>query len=250
LAVFDKVFANPLWPADAVDVKAQALGMWRFWISCRYYAAHRWNDARRNLSEALDLRPHLLAEPAELVKLFSDDALSPRVGDPFAFLTSVLDHLPPEAEGLQQYRPQLLSRVYVGLALRNYGLGNLAEARDQLAQATVLNPAMLEQLEGFAELLYTCAMCLPVSTPLSYVDMVLQNLPPEAQRLGRVRARVLGDVNVGCAFEDYSAGRRLPTVRRILAALRYRPSWLRNRGVVSIFLRSLLGLAARQHSPS
>jgi glycosyltransferase involved in cell wall biosynthesis len=250
LAVFDKVFANSQLPADAVDVKAQALSMWHFWISCRYYAAHRWDDAQRNLSEALALCPHLLAEPADLVKLFSDDALSPRAGDPFAFLTGVLDHLPPEAEGLQQYRPQLLSRVYVGLALRNYGLGNIAEARDQLAQAVVLNPAMLEQLEEFAESLYTFAMRLPVSAPLSYVDTVLQNLPPEAQRLGLVRARVLSDVNVGCAFEDYSAGRRLPTVRRVLAALRYRPTWLRNRGVVSIFLRSLLGLAVRQHSPS
>jgi len=250
LAVFDKVFANSQLPADVVDVKARALSMWRFWIGCRYYATHRWDDAQRNLSEALALCPHLLAEPADLVKLFSDDALSLRVGDPFEFVANVLDHLPPCAGGLQHYRSQLLSRIYVGLALRSYGLGNIPEARGQLVRAVTLDPAMLEQREGFAESLYTFAMRLPVSAPLSYVDEVLQNLPPEAQRLGRIRARVLSDVNVGCAFEDYSAGRRLPTVRRVLAALRYRPTWLRNRGVISIFLRSLLGWAVRQHSPS
>jgi glycosyltransferase involved in cell wall biosynthesis len=244
-AIFDKVFANPQLPADAVALKEQAHGIWRFWISCRYYAARRWDDARRNLSEALALCPDL--QPADLLKLLSDDALSPRVGDPFEFIGNVLDHLPPCAVGLQRYRSQLLRSIYVGLALRNY-VGNIPEAKHQLAKAVVLDPTMLEQMDGFAESLCISALRLPVSAPLLYVDTVLQNLPPEAKRLGGVRARVLSDVNVGCAFEDYSIGRRLKTLRRVLTALRYRPSWLRNRGVVSIFLRSLLGLMKRERS--
>lgn len=247
-AILDKVFANPQLPANAVAVKEQAYGIWRFWIGCRYYAAGRWDDARRNLSQALALRPDLLARPSELIRLLADDALSPRVADPFTFVAAVLDHLPPEADCLRQHCSQLLSRIYVGLALRNYSLGNLAEARGQTIQAVALDPAMLEQTGEFAHSLSTAAIHLPVSSPSLYVDTVLKNLPPEAQRLARVRARVLSEVDIGCAFEDYSAGRWLPTIHRILAALRYRPAWLRNRGVAAILLRSLLGVAMRQHS--
>ena len=243
--VFDKVFANPQLPADAVAVKEHARGRWRFWISCRYYAAGRWDDGRRNLSQALALCPDLLAKPTHLLKLLSADALTPRVSDPFEFITNLLDHLPSCALGLQQYRSQILSRIYVGLALRNYGTGSIPTAQSQLAQALALDPAMLEQMDGFAESLYTFAKHLPISAPLLYVDTVLQNLPPGAQRLGRVRGRVLSSVSIGCAFQDYFTGHRLRTARRVLAALRHRPSWLKNRGVVSIFLRSLLGLRAR-----
>jgi hypothetical protein len=82
-------------------------------------------------------------------------------------------------------------------------------------------------------------MCLPVSDPLVYVETVLQNLPASVRPLARVRTRVLSDVSVGCAFQDYFAGRHRLVVRRVLTALRHSPSWLGNRGVVSILLRSL-----------
>jgi glycosyltransferase involved in cell wall biosynthesis len=239
--VFDKVFADPQLPADAIAVKDHAHSRWRFWISCRYYSAGRWDDAQRNLSQALVLQPDLLANPVDLVKLFSADALNPRVRDPFEFITNLLNHLPPCAVGLEQYRSQIFSRIYVGLALWNYGVDNILAAKRQLVRAVALDPAILEQMDEFAESLYAFAMHLPISAPLLYVDTVLQNLPPEAQRLARVRGRVLSDVNIGCAFQDYFAGRRLQTVHQVLTALRHRPTWLKNRGVVSMLLKSIFG---------
>jgi hypothetical protein len=159
----------------------------------------------------------------------------------------VLDHLPPAADAIRPYRAYLISRIYVGLALRNYGGGKIAEAKHQFADAIALYPAMLRQPEDFARTVCDFAMRLPV-TPHKYVATVLQNLPPEAQRLERVRSRVLSDVNIGRAFEDYHAGRQGLAARRILSALRYRPSWLRNRGVVSVLVRSLPQLLAREQA--
>lgn len=247
-AVLDKMFADPQLPADVLAVKEQAYGIQRFGISCKYYGAGLWDEAQRNLTEALALRPQLLEHPEDLLHLLCNSALSPRVSDPVKFVVGVFEHLPPGADGLRQYRSQLLGQVYGGLALRNYGTGKIAEAKGQLAEAIALDPAMLEQREDFAKLLGHYALRLPVHAPLLYVDTVLQNLPAGAQRLARVRPRVLSDVNIGYAFQDYFAGRRLLVVWRVLTALRYRPSWLRNRGVVSIFLKSLLGLLTRGHS--
>jgi glycosyltransferase involved in cell wall biosynthesis len=246
-AVLEKVFSNSHLPADVTALKEQAYGNIRFWIGCRYYDAGQWDDGRRNLTTALAFRPHLLGQPEELLRLICSHALSPRVDAPLQFITGVLDHLPACADGLQRYRSRLLSQVYAGLAMRDYGLGDIVGAKRQFAEAIALDPTICQQTKDFARLLRHYALHLPISAPTLYVDTVLQNLPAETQRLRCVRARVLSDVYVGCASQDYSVGRRRLAVRRILIALRYRPTWIRSRSVISILLRSLLGLMTREH---
>jgi glycosyltransferase involved in cell wall biosynthesis len=246
LDVLDKMFANPQLPADVMAVKEQAYSNLRLYTSYRYYAAGRWEDAQRNLTEALALRPQLLEHPEDLAQFLYNGALDPRVADPVKFITDMFDHLPPEADVLRPYRSQLLSQVYTRLALQNYGLRNITEARQQLAEAIALDPTILEQPEAFADSVCHYAMRLPVDSPVLYADAVLQNLPAGAQRLARVRSHVLSEVSIDCAFQDYFAGRRWLVVRQVLTALRYRPSWLRDRGVVSIFLKSLLVLPAKE----
>jgi glycosyltransferase involved in cell wall biosynthesis len=244
--VLDKVFANPRLPADVLAVKAQAYGNTHLWISWSYYVSGRWNDGQRNLAKALTLLPHLLEHPQELLESLIGHALSVRVSDPAKFVSDVLDHLPPCAASLRQYRARLLANVHVGLALRDYAFGDLEQAKHEIAEAIALNPALLEHTDEFAGLLRHYAVKLPVRAPSLYVETVLQNLPSGAQRLANVRSRVLSDVLVAHAFEDYHAGHRRNAVPKILRALCYRPSVLRNRGVVSISVRSLPALLSRK----
>jgi glycosyltransferase involved in cell wall biosynthesis len=243
--ILDRVFSDPQLPADVVAVKEQAYGAWRFWISCRYYATGRWDDARRNLEGALALRPQLLNHLVDLVQPLCDEALSLRVTDPLQFVADVLDHLPVGAYDLRRCRSHLLGRVYVGLALRNYGVGNIADAKRELAEAVALDPTILKRTKDFADSLCHHAMCLLVEAPLTYVETVLQNLPAGAQQLERARASALSGVNVACAFQDYFTGHQGRAARRILSALRRRPSWLKNRGVVSVLVKSLPKLLTR-----
>jgi glycosyltransferase involved in cell wall biosynthesis len=248
VAIFDKVFARPAsLPADVVAVKNQAYGIWRLWIGCRYYAAGRWDDARRNLSESFILHPQLLEDQAEFNQILCNEALDIRVDDPFRFINGVLEHLPPAAEAIRPYRLYLLSRVHTGLALHNYSRGNMAAAKRQLVNAIALYPTMLDQPEEFARTLCAFAMRLP-ALPHLYVATVFRNLPAEAQPLQRAQSRVLSDVNIGCAFEDYFAGNHRLAVHRILSALRYHPSWLRNKGVVSVLVKSLPKLLTREQT--
>ena len=237
--ILGRLFANPGLPHDVFAAKERAYGEWHLWISCRYYASGCWDDARRNLQEALTLRPQLLKRPSDFLHLLCCEASSPYVSDPFQFVTDVFDHLPDVAHGLNRYRSHMMGKMGVWLALRHYGRGDMAAARRELTRAIALDPVLLEQTQDFAYSLFHHAMCLPVSDPLVYVETVLQNLPASARPLARVRTRVLSDVSVGWAFQDYFAGRHRSVVRRVLTALRHSPSWLGNRGVVSILLRSL-----------
>ena len=239
LAVLHKVYANPYCPVDALAVKAQAYGSWLFWISCRYHAARRWDDAQRNLAKTLDVYPEILENRAEFLDTLCSEAFDVRVDDPFSFIDGFLDHLPPTARpAIQPWRSCLISRVHAGLALRNYARDEIAAARTQLAAAVAAYPPMLEREDDFARMLSTYAMSLP-GAPRPYVAKVFHSLPPEARRLRHWRSRVLSDVNIGCAFEDYFADRRRLAARRILSALCQRPSWIRNRGVVSVLMKSL-----------
>lgn len=247
LAILERVFSDPHLPPEVTALKEQAYGRNRSWLSCRYYAAAQWEDAQRNLSEALALRPELLADPHALTKLFAKDAMSVRVADPLVFVSSVLDHLPQCADHVRQYRTQLLSQVYFRLAMRSYGAGDINCARNRLSKAIVLDPAKFERAENFARELCYCAIHLPVSAPTHYVDTVLKNLPAEAHHLSRVRGWVLGEMNVKLAYQHYRAGQRGAAARRILTALHHRPSLIGNRSAISILLESLLGWKTEGH---
>jgi hypothetical protein len=240
-AIFDQVFTHPKLPAELSAGKAQISSSLRLWIACLYYARACWEDAQRNLSQALELYPRILDDQERFLDKLSDAALSGCVDDPFQFIDGMLDHLPPAAGALTSHRRCLIGRVYVRLALASYGCGRIVKAQRQLADAISLYPAGLQRPENFVRAVANAAMAQP-GDPHRYIDTVFQNLPPEASQLESTRARVESDVNIGCAFEDYFGGRQGLAARRILSALCTRPAWLANRGVISVLLRSLPGL--------
>jgi hypothetical protein len=51
---------------------------------------------------------------------------------------------------------------------------------------------------------------------------------------------------VACAFEHYYAGRWQLVIPQVLSACRHHPSWLKDKGVVSIFIKSLSALLSRR----
>jgi tetratricopeptide (TPR) repeat protein len=245
LGILESVFSDPHVPPEVMALKEQTYGRIRLWLSCRYYAAAQWDDAQRNLCEALALRPDLLADPCALAELFAKDARSARVADPLEFAGNVLEHLPACAQGVQGYRAPFLGQIYFMLAMRAYRTNDIDCARKQLSQAIALAPFKFEQVESFARGLCYCAVHLPVSSPTHYVDVVLQNLPVKARHMSCVRERVLGELNVKLAYQDYVSGRWGPAIHRILMALRHRPSLIGNRRAISILVRSLLGPTAK-----
>jgi glycosyltransferase involved in cell wall biosynthesis len=333
IATVDKVFADPQLPIDIIAIKDQTYGNNYIELSCRYYAFGHWHDAQRCLTAALTLKPSLLEQPDELLKLLYYGALDVRTVDPIQFGHDVFDHLPAGIETLGLYRaefiakvcagvalrnygfghldrgkkqlaetlnlqPQwleqpenllslvrdaalgpyideaveflaqifdnlpaaaaslrpsysrLLSQVYIGLAIRSYGDGKITEAKRQLAQVAALNPKLTGQTEEFKRLLSNYAMDFALSTPIHFIETVFQNLPANAQPLARIRSQVLSEVNIACAFEDYAAGRRRSVIRRILTGLFHQPLGLGNRGVVSIFLKSLPSLLTKTATPN
>jgi glycosyltransferase involved in cell wall biosynthesis len=246
MSILERVFSNPRLSAEVLAMKTQAYFNQRFWLSCRYYTIGEWEDAQRNLTEAISLRPELLERTLDFLHLLCTNALDPRVDDPVKFVNNVFDHLPLAVdEVIRPHHSYLLSWVYAGLAMRNYAYGRIADAKRQFAQAIALDRTIVERTDDFARALCDYALRLPV-TPHLYIDTVLQNLPAEGQQLAQLRSRVVSEISIASAFQDYSTGNQHLVPQKVLAALRYRPSWLANKGVVSIFVKSLPRLMKRR----
>jgi glycosyltransferase involved in cell wall biosynthesis len=245
-ALLDKVFSSPQLPPDLFTMHTQSYQAAHLWIGCRYYATGLWKDGQRSLAKATTLNPHLIQEPERLLRLLRNEALHPRVDDALRFLATVFDHLPRQAENLTQYRPQLEGEAMAALSLRAYASGNIAEAKRLFSAAIQLYPAILEQAQGFCQSVCHQAVTPPVKAPLRYIDTVFRNLPAGAERLSRLRSRALGEVSVGCAFREYATGTYDLAIRNVIRAFGHDPSYLANRGVASMFLRSLFGWLARE----
>lgn len=245
MSILERVFADPRLPDEARRMKPFAYFNQRFWLSCRYYTVGKWEDAQRNMLEAILWKPSVMEHPSELLHLICINVLDPRVADPVQYMNDVFDHLPSEVEAaIGMHRDYLLSWVYAGLSMRNYARGNVAEARRQFEQAIALDHTIIERKDDFARALCDYALRLPVA-PRAYIDTVLDNLPHEARALAQLRRQVISEVTIASAFRDYQTGRRRLVPKKVFDAVRYRPQLLSNRGVLAIFVKSLPQLMAR-----
>ncbi len=248
LAILTKLFAHPQLPAEIAAAKNHIYAVRRLWLSGRYYAAGQWAEGQRNLQEAFTLQPHWQTDPHEWLDSLLNQAFSYRVADPLSFVHDIFTHLPPEIASLhdwQAHQTQLLSRIHSRLALNAYQHDHFSSAQEHLTVAIQLNPDLLHEPERLAEAVGHTAMHLPLASPLVYVDKVLAHLPPVAQELTRMRRWIYSYVNIAQAFEAHALGHRNLTLRYVGKAVYNRPAWLKNRGVVAIFLKSLVGFSAQ-----
>ncbi len=250
LAILDKLFAHPQLPQEIAAAKNHIYAVRRLWISGRYYAAGQWADGQRNLQEALTLQPQWCADPTAWLDSLFNQAFSYRVADPIRFIHDTFAHLPPEMAAAQdwpRHQNHLLSRVYNRLALDAYHQDDFAAAQEHLSTAIRLNPALLVEPERFAAGVGHTAMHLPLDDPRIYAAKVLGHLPPGVQQLTRMKRWIYSYIHVASAFEAYALNQRGITLRHVVQASYNRPAWLKNRGVLAIFLKALLGRPAGPH---
>lgn len=242
--ILDAVFTHWDVSSEITKEKNQIYAGWHFWISCRYYLGGFWEDGQRSLRAVIRLHPELINNPNELVKRFYWDATSPRVRvqDPIRFIENVFDHLPAEAAPLRAHRDRLLGQLALTLALFDCGAGRLEQARERFGMAIAMRPDLVQQSQLFMDAVYECAQKMDIDAPLDYLDTVFQSLPADAAGLVRLRSSLLGEMTAAKAFRAFQTGHRADVPPQVLRALWLRPSLLRNKGVLSIFMKSLPSL--------
>jgi glycosyltransferase involved in cell wall biosynthesis len=248
IPLLDRVFSDHRLPPDVHTKRDEAYHNYLFWLSGCYYATRQWDNANRNLLAALALRPELLQNADELVSLFCERALDIRESNPIGYITAVFEHLPPDiAETLKPMRQCAFGWVYLALAMRSFAQEDIAEAKALFSEAISRDPAIAQKEDELAKLIITNALRLPL-VPKTYIDTVLQNIPLERQVIVRLRRHILSEVTIGSAFRDFANGHRQHVPKQVLMSVRYRPSFLLNRGILAILAKSIQYVLKRDGS--
>lgn len=156
-----------------------------------------------------------------LTKFFSDDSLSEEIKALEARSFSILHYL---------------------TALRYYRSAKVELAKEHVLKAILTYPPLALNREWLSELIINDAMDPRTEAPQEFIRLVFDNLPEEARGLRSVLPLVEGKYNAAVAFIEYHKHRPGQVCKHIIPAVLGYPAILRNRGFISISLRSLFKL--------
>ncbi len=151
---------------------------------------------------------------------------------------------------LRSVAPRAKAWVSLIAAGRCYAAGCDEMARAELVRALTLDPNLAadDGLEVLTQLLAQSDDCATVSVPLEYRQRLLKNLPAQIGQHRITRRRALARDAMRKIFQEHRDGDRDVVRRELSRALRLDPTWIFNRGVLSIALRVLIGYERRQQS--
>lgn len=160
-------------------------------------------------------------------------------------LVAILDKFfaqPNLTPSIAAKKDKVYAHAFLKAARFGYACGEVDMAKRNLERAIERDPSLLAEngRTAFKSILEMTSSHW-VEDPVAYVTTVFDNLPQSAERLSRRRDEAIA-LGAMTTFFDAHKKSNWRAVRRAFAqAVTHDPSCLRNRGVISIWLESVLG---------
>jgi glycosyltransferase involved in cell wall biosynthesis len=142
--------------------------------------------------------------------------------------------LPDEIRALEG---EAYSILHYETAARYYRAGQIELGQDQIRKAILRRPEMDSQ--WLLEWIAGSALDPRTSDPGRFINLLFDNLPPEATNLRTLRRRAHGRCHTSATFKAYQSHQFKQVRRHILPALIGDPATIRNRGFMRIAAESL-----------
>jgi glycosyltransferase involved in cell wall biosynthesis len=214
--------------------------------ACREYGANQVDDARQSLAKAIDLKPVLLTGTRpRLADILVAWAADPVTGEPTAFMQNVLTHLPNSAMPLLAMKQRLLYSAAIHAMVDAIEVENQALAREYAARAVVAGNSLSEDSDLLVELLVDRVRGLEMNRQQICITDFFASLPPNTVGTAFMQRKALGRLFMARSFACLDRGMRREARRWASQGVCHDPSWLRNRGVLSILVKP-----ARSPKPS
>lgn len=240
LAAQQRVFADPRCPANVVALRNRAFkNTYRMWA---YYAFVQDETALGQdfLRKAVRLVPSIVKGiPCELVKFFLICSVDDQSQNHALILKRIFAQLPPEIADLSNQYDWAVARGYLIKGVRAMIWDCSEDGRRHLEQAEKLHSPIDESfISQVTRYLIDCAMEFGEESAREKMYAVA----PYLEKIGgRASVRqLLGRYAVSWAFQKYHVGEYAQVPRNIVPAVMNDPKYLTNRGVLSIFVRSIL----------
>ena len=240
--VLGRFYSRPDLPPEIAALKPQSYSVLHITTCLRSYGHGGWQEGQRYFREWLALQPIAEDFMPNLLKHIRIELWNSRANNPETLVDALFTHLPTGAERLRPFEGQLRRDAAWRAALMSYALDDAATARENLARKIEADPSLAQHPDQFREALIQVAMATS-DAPAEFAKHVRKHLPQNAQALTGVVADALGSLDITRAFEDYAAQRWSRVPRHVLSAMRHKPDVMRNKGVWTIFARSVLASA-------
>lgn len=232
------VFADPRCPEEVRALGRMAIKHHLMVVVSLALIQNETELAHEYVRSLVELDPSVTeGDPCELTEFLLSECVADESEDHETLLARVFAQLPPELEWLSSQYDWAIGRGWLWKGIRAVLWGRESDGRAYFARATAHGASVddsLMQLATYHLLGYETEFGTDA------VMQALSRLRPYINRVTRRGGDLLeGSYLVNRAFERYRASeyRRVPGI--VLRALRNDPSYLMNRGVVSIFLRSM-----------
>lgn len=141
------------------------------------------------------------------------------------------------------------SNAFLRSAIQAYRTEEFGEASSALAQAIQLDPRLAANRGDLLAQRFSALADSPkAKDKLDFLARIYDNLPAELDELAQDRNIHLARAAVELGFDRYQKNDPDGAAANLKAAVRYKPSWLANRGVLSILLKTSL-LKRHQSKP-
>jgi hypothetical protein len=155
---------------------------------------------------------------------------------------------PELPEAWQSLKMQAFSQAHLRAAAHGYLAGDIVKAKSNLTQAIDYDNTLLtDQAQPILNRIASWTDLPKTDAPVEFMERVFFNLPEELLSLIDPRTE-LGKVAVRLAFSSYQMGEPQITKVAVRRAIRSQPKWIFNRGLVSIFFRSVFSSPIKSSS--
>jgi hypothetical protein len=132
------------------------------------------------------------------------------------------------------------ARYYLEAAVLAWGVGDQALAGDSLARGLAVAPNLLATDEPLLGILSDAAFGQPAAEAAAGCQALFGNLLPATRQLAHLKSRFISRLHMQAVYRQMRAGRVARPSEHLLPSIRHDPSWLLNRGVLAILIRSSL----------
>lgn len=226
-------------PQEVRDLKDIAFSniflMWAYVA----YLQEEYETGRELLSEAVRLNPALLeGTPPPLVNELIVDSVDDEGESLEAVLQRMFENLPEELSGFKKYHPWAVTRGYLMQGVRALMWDRLEEAEGYFSRVSFIDRQMDE---AFAHWLNSHLLAYHSEYGKKAALRLLKRIVSSFEALGMPDAhrKLRGAFFAAKAFEKYQLQTYDEVRSNVVRAVMDDPSYLTNRGVVSMFLHSM-----------
>lgn len=236
------ILADPRCPQEIRAIGRMAIKHHLMVIVSLALIQNETEHAHKYTRELAALDPSVLrGEPCELVDFLFAECSADESVDHEALLRQVFAQLPTELAQLSAQYDWAAARGWLWKGIRAVIWGREEAARSHFARAFRLRAAMDEQL---MQLITYHLLGYETEFGAEALKAVLEKLIPRLNRLAKGSGNKLqGSYLINRAFDLYRSRNYHKVPSLVARACRSDPSYLRNRGALSILLRSLVKTA-------